>query len=112
MTVPISVQNITDDLQKGNDDFLLAAVLEGLGLSVSRDSFGAYSNRWKAFEEKHGKEKQNEALKQLTENHRKRLERLQQNPRWDKMTLEEMNKEIDKIKREETNKIMRRNGIK
>jgi hypothetical protein len=112
MVVPISVQNITDDLKKGNDDFLVASILEGFGLSVSRDAFGGYSNQWKALEEKHGAAVQNEALKQLTANHRKRLAKLQKTRRWANMDNDERNKAIDKIKREETDKIMRRYRIK
>lgn len=112
MAIPISVQNITDDLRAGNDDFLVAAILEGLGLSVSRDTLGGYSKQWQALEEKHGAAKQNEALKLLTERLRKEVERVSRTPRWKKMNQEERNKEIDKIKRRETAKIMSRYGIK
>lgn len=111
MTVPISVQNITDDLQKGNDDFLLAAILEGLGLSVSRDVLGGYSNQWKQLKEERGAEVQNEALKLLTRNMQIKVDRLQASAKWKRMTNDERNKAIDKIKREETAKIMRRYRI-
>ena len=111
MAIPISVQNLTDDLKAGNDDFLVASILEGLGLSVSRDTLGGYSKQWKELEEKRGAAAQNEALKLLTSNLRRRVERVSQTTRWKRMTQEERNKEIDKIKREETAKVMRRYGI-
>jgi hypothetical protein len=112
MTIPISAQNITDDLSAGNDDFLLAAILEGLGLSVSRDAFGGYSKQWKSLNEKHGDEKYNDALKLLTKNFRNKMEKVEKTTRWKNMTQEERNKYIDKIKREETARIMRKYGIK
>lgn len=112
MTIPISVQNVVDDLRKGNDDVLVATMLEGLGLSVSRDAFGGYSKQWKALEEKHGPAAQNDALKQLTANFRTRMERERRTAAWQRADQEERNKIIDKVKREETAKIMRRYGIK
>lgn len=112
MYVPISAQNIYDDLRKGNDDFLVAAILEGLGLSVSRDSLGGYSQKWKDLEEKKGPAVQNQALNQLTDNIRTRVQRLQNSPKWSRLDQDEKNKEIDKIKRDETNKIMNRYNIK
>lgn len=112
MTIPISIQNLTDDLQAGNDDFLVASLLEGLGLSVSREAFGGYSNQWKALKEKKGDETYNDALKDLTANFKARMEKEESTVRWQKATQEERNKIIDKIKKQETEKIMRRNGIR
>lgn len=112
MTIPISVQNLTDDLKAGNDDFLVASLLEGLGLSVSRDTLGGYSKQWKALKEKKGDEKYNDSLKELTANLKTRMEKIEKTPKWKKADQEERNKIIDKIKKEETEKIMRRNGIR
>jgi len=112
MTIPISVQNLTDDLKAGNDDFLVASILEGLGLSVSRDAFGGYSNQWKSLQEKKGDEVYNDSLKLLTKSFRARMEKVEQTAAWKRADNDERNKIIDKVKREETAKIMRRNGIK
>ena len=112
MTIPISVQNLTDDLRAGNDDYLVASILEGLGLSVSRDAFGGYSNQWKSLQEKKGDEAYNDALKELTANFRTRMDREERKNSWQKADNDERNKIIDRIKREETEKIMRRNGIR
>lgn len=112
MTVPIGVQNLVDDLKAGNDDFLVAFLAEGLGISVSRDALGGYSKQWRSLEEKKGDEVYNDALKLLTKNFRNRMDRMEKTNEWKRADQEERNKIIDKVKREETEKIMRQHGIK
>lgn len=106
LTVPISAQILQEELAKGNDDILFAMIAEGLGLSSSDDTFGSYGKKWKEFEEKRGTEAMNKALKQLTDRFNKRVDQLQSSPQWDKMTNDQQKKALEKIKTEETNRIL------
>lgn len=106
LTIPISVQVLQEELEKGNDDILFAMIAEGLGFSSSDETFGVYGKRWKEFEEKRGTDAMNKALKQLTERFNKRADQLQSSSQWDKMTNEQQKKALEKIKTEETNRIL------
>lgn len=106
LTVPISVQILEEELAKGNDDILFMMIAEGLGFSSSDDTFGSYGKKWKEFEEKRGTEAMNKALKQLTDRFNKRVDQLQSSPQWDKMTNDQQKEALEKIKTEETNRIL------
>jgi hypothetical protein len=106
LTIPISIQVLQEELAKGNDDVLLAMVMEGLGFSSSEDTVGGYGKRWKEFEEKRGTDEMNKALKQLTERFNSQADRLQSSPEWEKMTNDQQKKALEKIKTQETNRIL------
>lgn len=106
LTIPISVQVLQEELAKGNDDVLFAMIMEGLGFSSSEDSLGGYGKRWKEFEEKRGTDEMNKALKQITERFNSRAEAMQSSSQWDKMTNAQQKKALEKIKTEETNRIL------
>lgn len=106
LTIPISVQVLQEELEKGNDDILFAMIAEGLGFSSSDETFGAYGKRWKEFEEKRGTDAMNKALKQLTDRFNKRADQLQSSSQWDKMTNDQQKKALEKIKKEETDRVL------
>lgn len=111
LVVPISLQNLVDDIQKGNDQILFSAISDGLGFSVSDSVMFGTSEKWDKLEQKKGEAVKQEALVKLTENYNKRVGKLKDSRRWDKMDNEEQSKELDKIKREETDKILSRYGV-
>ena len=106
LTIPISVQVLQEELEKGNDDVLFAMIAEGLGFSSSEDTLGGYGKRWKEFEEKRGTDEMNKALKQLTDRFNSRAEALQSSAQWNKMTNEQQKKALEKIKTEETDRVL------
>lgn len=111
LITPISADMLIEELQKGNDDVLLAMIAEGMGISTTETTMRGYGKKWETLKGKVNTEKYNEALKQVTDKFNERAEKLQNTPRFGKMTNDEKSKELDKIRREETDRIFARYGI-
>ena len=112
LTVPISVQILQEELKKGNDDILFAMIAEGLGFSATDTSFGVYGKKWKQLRENEGTATMNEALKLVTKNYNKQVEKLQKSKQWDKMTNEQQKEAMERIKQTETSRVLNSYGIK
>ncbi len=112
LVTPISAQQLVEELQKGNDDVLLAMIAEAMGFSLSETTMKGYSKRWKALKEKIDADTYNKALKQVTRRFNERADKLEGSSRWKRMDNDERSKELNKIKREETERIFKKYGIK
>lgn len=112
LTVPISLQVLQEELQKGNDDILFAMIAEGLGFSSTDATFRGTGKKWQSLEEKHGADDLNKALKAVTDRFNKRAEQLEQSSQWKKMTNKQQKEALEKIKEEETNRVLSSYGIK
>lgn len=111
LTVPISAEMLIEELQKGNDDIFWAMAAETFGFSPQTNTFMGSGKRWNQLRSDKGVEVQNNALKEVTRRFNERADKLQQNPRWDKETNEEQSKELDKIRQEETDRVLNRYGL-
>jgi len=111
LITPISAQMLIEELRAGNDDILLAMMAEAVGISVSTANIGGYGKKWDALKEKKGDTIYNQSLKQVTEKFNERAKKLEASSRWEKMDNEARSKELDKIRREETDRIFNRYGI-
>lgn len=111
LITPISAEMFIEELNKGNDDVLLAMIAEGLGISPTDRTMRGYGKKWQKLKEKKGDEIFNQSLKQATERFNERAERLQKSSRWERMDNDARSKELDKIRREETERIFNRYGI-
>lgn len=111
LITPISIQTLVDELEKGSSDLLLVMIAEALGISPTDFTFRGQGKKWEALKEKKGEQIFNESLKQVQDRFNERTERLEESFRWEKMDFEERNKELDKIRREETERVFRRYGI-
>lgn len=112
LITPISAEMLIEELQKGNDDILLAMLAEALGISVTETTFRGFGKKWDNLREKRGENIFNQSLKIVTERFNARAERLTESSRWEKLTNDEKSKELDKIRREENNRIFNMYGIK
>jgi hypothetical protein len=111
LITPISAEMLFDEIRKGNDDALFAMLAEVFGIGVSDVSFRGYGKKWEELKEKKGARVQSDALKRVTDRVNARNEKLQESARFKKMDNKEQSKAIDAIKREETNKELKRYGI-
>jgi len=111
LITPISAEMMMEELKKGNDDIFMLMIGEGLGFSPSSATYKGYGKKWDELKEKDSDD-YNKALKQVSENFNKRADKLMESREWSRMTQEEQNKALDKIRNEETSKVLRRYGIK
>jgi len=111
LITPISVDMLIEELQKGNDDILLAMIAESLGISTTETTMRGYGKKWEALKNKVDTETYNQALKTVTERFNKRANKIQKSSRWEKMDNDERSKELDSIKQEETERIFNKYGI-
>ena len=111
LITPISLEMLIEELQKGNDDIAIAMIAESLGISPTERTMGGFGKRWGELKEKVDTKTYNDALKQVTERFNERVSKLEESSRWKRMDNDERNKELDKIKREETERIFGRYGI-
>ncbi len=111
LTTPISFEMFIEELQKGNSDIITAMFAESIGFSPSNAGLSDYGTKWQALKNKVDNKTYNEALKKVTENFNKRADRLEKSSRFERMNNEERSKELNKIKREETEKVLSRYGI-
>jgi len=112
LITPISAEQFIEELQKGNDDILLAMMAEVMGISSYETTMRGYGKRWEALRDKVDTRTYNEALKKVTKQFNERADKLEKSSRWKKMDNDERSKELNKIRREETNRALSRHGIK
>jgi hypothetical protein len=112
LVVPISAQNLMEEIEKGNDDVLLSMVMEGLGFGSTDFAFRGTSKKWKKLKEKKGNRTYNDSLRTLRTKFNKKKKKLEKTRRWKNMDNEEQNKALDKIKRDEEKRIFARHNIK
>lgn len=112
LIVPVSADMLIDELKKGNDDILLAMIAEGLGISATETTMRGYGAKWEKLKGKVDTEVYNESLKLVTDRFNERAGKLENSFRWQRMDNDERTKELDKIRREETERIFSRYGIK
>jgi hypothetical protein len=112
LVTPISLQNITEEFKKGNDQMMLSVLAENFGFSPTPTTLFLTGKRWEAYREKFGDRKFYEANLQITEAYNKKVESLQNSSRWERLSNADRSKELDKIRREETDRVLRRGGIK
>jgi hypothetical protein len=109
---PITSELVVEELQKGQPDAMLAILLEAFGVSPYPTTMGGFGNRWLEI-----KEKVNdpgtfyELTKEYTDNYQVRANQLKNSRQWERMNDEDRKKELEKIKREEVNRIYRRYGV-
>jgi hypothetical protein len=106
--IPISAELLYEELQKGSDDLLIAMMAESIGLSPTNAIPQGYTKQWKEVKEKVSPEKYNELAKKVAEEYTKGVERLQKSPKWERMNNDERNKELDKLRKQITDKQLRR----
>jgi hypothetical protein len=111
LITPISAEMFVEELQKGNSDILLAMLAESFGFSPSDVTMRGYGAKWQALKEKVDNKTFNDALKTVTQRFNERADKLESTTRFERMTNEERSKELDKIRREETDRIFDRHGI-
>lgn len=112
LIVPISAQQLMDELKKGNDDILIAMMGEVLGFSITETTLRGSGAKWDKLKNKVDEKVYNQSLKIVTDRFNERAKKLENSLRWSKMNNDERSKELDKIRREETDKIFSRYGIK
>jgi len=111
LTVPITPDNVIKDLQSGRDDTLLAFLFEFIGLSNSPSELFVSGEKWDALKEKSGPKVYLEAQGAFTDMFEEKVKKFQLSSRWDRLDNDERNKEIDKIRRESTDRILRKYGM-
>jgi len=111
LITPISAEIIVEELEKGNDDILLVMLAEAVGVSVSDTMFRGFGVKWGKLKEKVDTNTYNRALKDVTRRFNERADKLESSSRFKKMNNEDQTKELDKIRREETDRVLRRYGI-
>lgn len=111
LITPISVDMFMDEMKAGNDGILVAMIAESLGLSTSSYNIGGFGEKWEALKEKEGPKEYNKALKDVSEKFNERAKKLRSSSQWGKMDNEEQNKTLDKIRKEETEKVLNRYGL-
>jgi hypothetical protein len=112
LTVPISLQTLDSELKKGNDDILLAMIAESLGFSSTDSTMKMSGKKWTELEKNKGTETMNKAMKTVTTNFNKRAEKLQSTPQFKKLSTEKQAEALNKIKEEETKRVLGSYGIK
>lgn len=111
LITPISGQTLMEEMKKGNDDLLLIMLAETFGFSPSSATLFPSGNKWRQLRERKGDEVFHNATITVTNRYNERAEKLKNSPRWKRMTNEERSKELDRIRREETDRIFDRYGI-
>ena len=112
LITPISVQTLEEELKKGNDDLLLVMLAEGLGISSVDYGFRGQGKKWEQLKEKKGEKIFNESLKLIQDRFNERADKLKNSSRWKRMNNDEQSKELDKIRKEEMERIFRQYNIK
>lgn len=112
LVVPISAQQLMEELQKGNDDILIAMIGEMLGFGITDTDLRVSGAKWNKLKNKVDDKTYNQAIQTVTDKFNERAKKLENSFRWSKMNNDERSKELDKIRREETDKIFSRYGIK
>jgi len=111
LITPISIQTLEEELRKGNDDLLLVMMAEALGISFIDYGFRGNGKKWEQLKEKKGEKIFNESLKKVQDRFNERADKLKNSSRWKRMDNDEQSKELDKIRREETDRIFRQYNI-
>ena len=111
LITPISAEMLIKELKSGNDGVLIAALAEGFGFSQNDDVYNAYGEKWDKLKEKDNTD-YNQALREVTVNFNKRADKLEASSQWSKMTQEERNKALEKIRSEENDSALRKYGIR
>lgn len=111
LITPISVQNLIEELEKGSDDLLLVMLAESFGFSPTDFSFRGQGKKWEELKEKKGEKVFNESLKLIQNRFNERAKKLENSSQWKSMNFEKRNKELDKIRKEETGRIFTKYGI-
>lgn len=112
LITPISLEMLIEEFEKGNDDLVIAMGAEFLGFSVSDTTMRGYGTKWEKLKEKEDTKTYNDALKQVTEEFNKKAEKLESSSRWDRMDNEARTKELQSIRKKETDRIFNRYGIR
>ena len=112
LITPISIQTLEEELRKGNDDLLLVMLAEGLGISFVEYGFRGSGKKWDQLKEKKGEKIFNESLRKVQDRFNERANKLKSSSQWKRMDNDEQSKELDKIRREETDRIFRQYDIK
>lgn len=111
LVTPISFEMFLEEMHQGNDDILAAMLAEVFGISPRSNISGGYGRKWDELREKEDVKTYNEALKTVSENFQTRAKKLESTLRFERMDNEEKSKALDKIRREETDKVLKRFGI-
>ena len=111
LTVPIGIETAWDNFKKGDDTAVMSAISDALGFSTSPQTLFPSGNKWKALQEQEGPRVHQDVLEQVTDRYNLRKEQLMNSNRWFNMTNEEQNEALNKIKKEETDRALRRYGI-
>jgi len=112
LITPISAEMLVDELKKGNDDILIAMLAEGFGISTTQTTMTGSGKKWQMLKDKIDTKTYNDALKIVTSKFNERAEKLKKSSRWQKMNNDERSKELDKMRKEETERIFSKYGIK
>lgn len=112
LITPISVQTLVEEVQKGNDDLLLVMLAEAFGISYYEYVFRGSGKKWTTLKEQEGDRVFNDSLKKVQNEFNERADKLKKSSKWKRMDNDEQSKELDKIRREETNKIFSKYNIK
>ena len=111
LTVPISADTIVQGLQNNDDHMLTVALMELFGFSTTGTTMRGYGKKWQKLQGKVDQPTYAKALKTVTANFNARAQKLQNTSQWKRWTTEERNKELDKIRAEESDRIFNRYGI-
>ena len=111
LTVPISADTIVQGLQNNDDHMLTVALMELFGFSTTGTTMRGYGKKWQKLQGKVDQPTYAKALKTVTANFNARAQKLQSTSQWKRWTTEERNKQLDKIRAEESDRIFNRYGI-
>lgn len=112
LVTPITPETIIRQLKMGNDDILVVLLAEAFGFSSNTYIFQGSGAKWQKIKEKYGDDRLNQELQNLTNRFNIRVKRLEQSPQYQRMDNEKRRKEIEKIQREEQQRIFTKYGIK
>ncbi len=90
---------------------MLAAMADALGFSTTKQTLFPSGKRWTELDAKEGTAVKNEAISTVSKRFNERVEALQKTSQWDKMDNEKQSEAIDKIKKEETDRVLKKYGI-
>ncbi len=112
LITPISVQMLTDELQKGNSDILVAMLADSLGFAATDTTMKGYGAKWQKLGDLKGTVVLDHSLKQVTQRFNARAKKLEDSPSFKRMKEADQAKALDAIRSEETNAVFTRYGIK
>ena len=111
LITPISGQTLMEEMKKGNDDLLLIMLAETFGFGTSAGGMFLQGERWQSLIDKKGDKVFYESTLKVTDRYNKRADRLRNSSLWKRLSNEEQNKALDKIRTEEINNELKRYGL-